>query len=360
MKLMQDGFEYISAGTVTAILTGVGGWEQGFGQRAAGRFGGSTYCLQLLTITTNPETTVNAPMFNLGSNYSRLIVGFSYMVSTGNKGAVSNIGRLFSFKDGGANATTDIQIGVGVDWSTNEFVVYRGTTEIGRSDPNKHADGVWHRLEIDATFHGSAGAVTVRLNNTDIITLTGIDTTQTANNYASRIRFGSLWSTTTGTNLYIDDVVVMDDTGSKLNGFIGEVRIDRIPPTSDIQKEWTPSTGSDHYALVDEEGINTADYVENAAGGATDIFGLADLPVTNEVLGVTLRHRAVRTGTNSYNVKLATQVGSSGTVEEVSDNLVSTVVQPFTTHVDVNPETGDDWTPSDINDLRLHLTSVLN
>jgi len=48
-------------------------------------------------------------------------------------------------------------------------------------------------------------------------------------------------------------------------------------PSSDVTTQWTPSTGTDHYALIDETVANDADYIYATAGGQTDEVRLASM-----------------------------------------------------------------------------------
>jgi len=48
-------------------------------------------------------------------------------------------------------------------------------------------------------------------------------------------------------------------------------------PTSDITTGWTPSTGSNHYALIDEATADDADYVYATAASQTDEVQLGAL-----------------------------------------------------------------------------------
>jgi hypothetical protein len=67
-------------------------------------------------------------------------------------------------------------------------------------------------------------------------------------------------------------------------------------PTSDITTQWSPSTGIDHYALIDETTASDADYIYATAAGQTDEVKLAsmsapqagtDLKVNYRVQGIT-------------------------------------------------------------------------
>jgi len=48
-------------------------------------------------------------------------------------------------------------------------------------------------------------------------------------------------------------------------------------PASDITTQWTPSTGTDHFALIDETTASDADYIYATAAGQTDEVKLASM-----------------------------------------------------------------------------------
>jgi hypothetical protein len=48
-------------------------------------------------------------------------------------------------------------------------------------------------------------------------------------------------------------------------------------PTSDITTQWTPSAGTDHFALIDETTANDSDYIYATAAGQTDEVRLASM-----------------------------------------------------------------------------------
>lgn len=109
-------------------------------------------------------------------------------------------------------------------------------------------------------------------------------------------------------------------------------------PTSDITTQWTPSTGTDHYALIDETVASDADYIYATAAGQTDEVKLAlmtapqagtDLKVNYRVQGIVgsasvtlslvcnatvIATDTARTGNGDYTLTVA-----SGTWASVSD-----------------------------------------
>ena len=125
----------------------------------------------------------------------------------------------------------------------------------------------------------SAGSCKVRVNGVDWITVaTGQDMKNTANASANQIYLGP-WNVGSGpTVVYFDDFYLCDQSGSVNNDFLGDVRIDTLYPTSDGNySQFTPSTGSSHYVLVDETAPNTTDYNEGIAVGDRDSYGMGNL-----------------------------------------------------------------------------------
>ena len=92
-------------------------------------------------------------------------------------------------------------------------------------------------------FDQSAGSVEVKVNGTTVLNLTGIDTCYSANAYANAVRIGGVYS---GMRGYWDDLWIDD------SDFLGELRVKTYWPDSDeTHTDFTPNTGTDHYAVVD-------------------------------------------------------------------------------------------------------------
>jgi hypothetical protein len=79
----------------------------------------------------------------------------------------------------------------------------------------------------------------------------------------------------------LDDLYICDTTGAVNNGFLGNTRIISQAPTGDgADLEWTPSTGSAHWPLVNAYPINYgATEVTATAAGNRDTYTYPALPV---------------------------------------------------------------------------------
>ena len=76
-------------------------------------------------------------------------------------------------------------------------------------------------------------------------------------------------------------------------------------PTSDITTQWTPSTGTDHYALIDEPTASDADYIYATAAGQTDEVRLASMTAPKAGTDVLVSYRVTNVvGSSKVTVSL--------------------------------------------------------
>ena len=133
---------------------------------------------------------------------------------------------------------------------------------------------------------------------------------------------------------------------------LGERRCLNLTPTSDgTYSEWTPSTGTSHFAMVDEIPPNgDTDYLSSVTVGQRDIFGFSDLPYTPatvDAVQVSLYARkddaAVRQIAPLLRTAGADQLGTAVT-------LTTSYLDYLQVYV-VNPTTAAAWTPAQVNAL---------
>jgi hypothetical protein len=122
-------------------------------------------------------------------------------------------------------------------------------------------------------------------------------------------------------------------------------------PASDITTQWTPSTGTDHYALIDETVASDADYIYATAAGQTDEVKLAAMNTPKAGTDLLVNYR-VQGIVGSASVTMSLRQGSGGTLiatdtAKTIDNTYQLVV-PAATWASVT-----DWT-----DLRLRFVSA--
>jgi len=154
----------------------------------------------------------------------------------------------------------------------------------------------WHHIEFKAVCHTSNGEVEVRVDGVPVITANGINTSPHEDSRWSAVMLGAAGSLLY--NPFIDDLYVCNDQGSTNNDFLGECYVRTLHPTSDAgPNDGTPSTGTDHYALIDEYGADyNSTYIDLDADSEKEMFGFQiytgntwqDLTVNGPILGLSL------------------------------------------------------------------------
>ena len=149
----------------------------------------------------------------------------------------------------------------------------------------------------------------------------------------------------------MDDFYMLDQSGSApLNDFLGDCRIDTIYPSADgTYSDFTPSTGSTHYTLVDEATPNTTDYVSSSTVGNRDSYQFQDIAALSAqtIYGVQVNAAIVKDDAGARSAATFVRSGSSnsdgaGVGLSTSQTYIS---QIFTT----DPNTGAAWTESAVN-----------
>lgn len=268
-------------------------------------------------------------------NQQTWIVGFAMKYSA----TIS--GNILRFYDGSST-----QVTLFTNATSNTLSFARGTNNatILATSVNALQLNTWYYIECKVTI-GDAGVgnYEVRVNGTSEgwFPSTAADTKETANASANVIKFSH------GGDGYFDDIYIADGTAG-VNDFLGDVKVTTLFPTSDGNATtFTPSTGSDNYAMVDEASLDS-DTTYNASSTADqiDTFGLTDSTATS-ILGV--QEFIVARKDDAGARTIATVCRSNGT-----DNVGATE-SPGTTYVvyrtirEVDPNTSAAWTVNGLN-----------
>jgi hypothetical protein len=199
----------------------------------------------------------------------------------------------------------------------------------------------WHTMKVVWTCReaASAGRIQVFLNGSTtafVDTGAGVDCRASAVNDFARVYHGM---SGVGT-IYIDSFV-WGSTGTIPDE---PLYITPLRPTSDgATTDFAPSTGSDNYALVDNDPVNTAVYNEATVAGSEDHLGLANLgSAPTSVLG--LKVSAYVTGDGTL-TNMRTLVNSGGTVAYGTNRGVSSggTYSTVSDYYDTDPNTVAAW-----------------
>ncbi len=253
-------------------------------------------------------TDASAPVLCVGFRfYNAEILPASTITSTIFQAMNSASGAAFSLKVKSDNVTLQI-----VD---NDATTHDADTTMSKD--------TWHYIEIEWK-QTTAGYGKVYLDgnlviDTGTVDMAGFTFFET---WGFRIGFGCAGGNQTGgNNLAIDDIYEMEIDGVEHTAPLGASRVLAMRPTSDATpNDWTPSTGSDNYALIDETDVSTTDYVDATATTNDDHYGLSAIENVSSVHAMRVDVACVAVdGTPTLHIGF-----DDGTADEQSMGVVST------------------------------------
>jgi hypothetical protein len=223
-----------------------------------------------------------------------------------------------------------------------------GAVELGEGTFVASTD-VYYYVEIQVFLDDVDGTVEVRVDGVPDIVLTGVDTVSQAYSTASRVRFGSPAGSTW---TYYDDLYVRQDfvaTTPPAAGFLGDIAIRPYYPNADgTYTAWTPSEGTDHYALVDETSPNTTDWVESDSALAKNSFAFEDTSETDAIKAVQLNAYTYKADAGFRGIDLFCK--SAATEDFTLTYRPLSVTPQYARKVwEQDPNTAVDWTLSGFN-----------
>lgn len=289
-----------------------------------------------------------------GEPLTEVFVGFAVYChtlpsseSSGTSGGGVNGTELCSFRDQANDVQCRLLLG-----TDGAIEARRGTTVLGRSLPIIGA-GAYQHIEIYALASDTVGAIEVRVDEVTRLNLTGIDTVSTSNIEFSQIAFGFEVHSGGGARPQIDwaDFYVNDTEadGSGCDTWVGDCKSGVLMVDADTaQADFTKSTGTVGYSLLNETPANDADYIETSSATAESDFGLADGPASlSEILTVRPFVRAMKDDAGTCTI--APNILSNATKGTVSSQPVTTAFAYYDSNIPVDPDTGVPWTPSGLN-----------
>ena len=241
-------------------------------------------------------------------------------------------------------------LGIDVKWmySTGEIAVYRGTTLLGTTTGAGLQVGAWTYVEVKVKCHDTLGTVEVRTGGSPRLSLTDQDTkagTGTCHNIV-RLYLNQYQ--------YIDDVYICDSTGSANNDLLGNRKVVGLFPATDTATlQWTPSTGVDHYALVDEIAPPTgdSDWVETDVPGSVDLFNYQDIYNVGSISAIQVNTTCRTTDAESFS--LITEVVSGETTSDDAGQPIPDPMLELSRILEVDPATGSPWTMAGLNNAKI-------
>lgn len=285
-----------------------------------------------------------------------IIVGFAYKPSQlqGVSGARQ---RLFFLWDTGSGVG---HVSCFTDRNSS-IMFFRGTSW----NANNHLGTVFHGLrmnrwtyvEIRILIHDTTGQIEVKLDGVQVANWTNLDTRNGGSAaQATILQMDAQWSSTNRAQTYLlDDFYFITTGAGTRTTFMGPGKIEVLYPDAEgTNIDFTPSTGTDNSALVDECPTDDTDYNESSTTGHYDLLTADNLTdITGGILGMQLNVDAKISDATTYDMFPTIYTGATqydGSTETISEQT------DWQTEWDVweqNPNTSLDWTTSDINGLEI-------
>jgi len=199
--------------------------------------------------------------------------------------------------------------------------------------------GTYFLFELYVKIANSGGKIQLTIDGAATLDLdyTG-DTQPGATDQIAYLRYTV--STTVGDHVRIDDMTIRDDALPGDIRYLGQVL------DSDSAVTWTPSTGGDNYALLDEVPASDSDYVETATNGNQDLYDVNDYQQNFALSHIAVWCRC-RTLTAGGEIKLLAVSGAT-TSDQLSSGL-GTSIEYLNMILETDPNTGAAWTKSGYN-----------
>jgi len=304
------------------------------------------------TIASNGRNSTNA--LNL-SNFSTKFVRKTVTPSgtTGVAGAAVYIGTLpdfiatlFAVYDSAGT----VQLTLAVNPTTGVLTVCRGAalgTTVATSSVGLSA-AAYHYVEFKWTIHNSTGAVEVRINNTTVATASGIDTQNSALTNWTTFQVGASIFDATGADIRIDDLYLLDGSGSDNNTFLGPVRgVRTLPDGAGNSTDFTPSAGSNFQNVDDASQDGDSTYNSETTPGDHDTYTFGALGVTGVVKMVQINMVVRSDGGGAETIASMLRIG--GTDYQGTTQGVSTSYLDKRQVYDISPATSVPFTLSELD-----------
>jgi hypothetical protein len=208
----------------------------------------------------------------------------------------------------------------------------------------------WHYFEFKVTISDGAGIAQYRMDGgtTNLINFSGDTKNGGTTTDIDQVGIGTYGG---GVGVYIDDIYILNTSGSVNNDFLGDVRIATMMPNGNGNRsQLTGSDGNstDNYLLVDEQPYSTADYVGSATAGQGDTYTMANLPTTAQsIAAAKIASIMLKSDAGAASAKHVLR--RAGTDYFGATRVLSTSAVVYSDIWETDPSTAAAWTETNIN-----------
>lgn len=320
--IMLDGFDYYASGDAVTR-----GWSGAPSSMPAGRIGGQGFGLSALS-RTRP----------LPAAKTTVIMGVAFTASGATNGndifalSVAGTNTVRVFTNGGKLAIRN----------AGGTVIATGTTTI--------ITGTWYYVEIKAVINGASGTAELHLNG-------AAEIASTTANFGSTGVDGVYLNSGGWHDLVFDDLIVLDNTGTVNNDFLGDGRVVLLSATADgAHTDWTPTGGGSHYTQINDATPNgDTSYVSDATPGHIDTYTFSDVDSGATVFAVQKNLYARKDDTNTRQIAPVTRESGS---DSVGATVTLSTSYLFYSQIDDKDPAAAAWTAAAVNGCEFGVKTV--
>lgn len=289
--LMMEGFDHVA--DASDLFSGLLGSSHATSTLVANagsvtQFGGR--CLSVQTSNPNAVASTAYVTSYISTSSATVVVGVSIALEP-----TANSGYDIGFTNG-------IVCQIFCRFILNHLYVYRGdpvsgtSVQIGTGVTGLVSNG-WGYVEIKALIAPSGGTVSVTVNGTQVVNLTGLNTSNDGTATVAGVALGAYDGTGSGFTASYDDLYVLDTTGPLPNNtLLGPIRVITRYPNGNSSVSFTSNLpGVPNWQVVDESDPDgNTSYNSSGTVAASDSFTSTPLPTTTTVVFAVQIKAAVR------------------------------------------------------------------
>lgn len=211
-----------------------------------------------------------------------------------------------------------------------------------------HTKLTWHLVELHVII-SDTGTIETRIDGVADLSYSG-DTQPGATTAITYVR---VYQYVTGISHYADSY--LDDIVFGTGEWAGDVRFNAalVPSADTTDKDWTPSTGTDNYALVDEVPPSDTDYVSSETVGNLDLYELSDWTPPGSDYDILFINDWMRANADTVGAEVRSVITSGSTTSNGDAESLTTTATYFLRMLTTDPNTSAAWTATAINDLQI-------
>lgn len=267
---------------------------------------------------------------------------------------------IMEFRHFGNNA---VHVSIGLD-ALQRICAWRGPQATGvllatgRAIPLDNLTDIQVGVKVSDTV----GTVEVRLNGspTPEFALTAQDTCSGITPLITHFSLGH-YGVPNGlfsfASHYHSDFRLSDRTGAVNNDFLGELRGDlMLPDAPGANQAFTPSTGTDHEAVIDEVPPSAADYLESSVTGDKDTHTVTPLTGIDNIVAVQINNWFFK---SDAGYAAGRSLLISGATEATGETLAAPLDPIYQLDTwELDPNTAAAWTLANVNAIEIGTENV--